>query len=110
MSDEHDRLLMVSGTLDTSDVGGSSYSHLSNVAYAFGAELKPAPVDVQELAPVEVQEPDGSDPDGPQVKVSLGKTTSAPQAPAPVKQTAKKTAAKKTAAATKVQAPAPADS
>lgn len=38
MSD-HERALLVTGTLDTSGVGGSPYAELDQVAVAFGAEV-----------------------------------------------------------------------
>lgn len=38
MSD-HERALLVTGTLDTSGVGGSPYANLDQVAVAFGAEV-----------------------------------------------------------------------
>lgn len=50
---EHERALLVTGTLDTSGVGGSPYAQLDHVAVAFGAEVHEGDHIPQE-APVKV--------------------------------------------------------
>ncbi|PPS89461.1 hypothetical protein [Streptomyces sp. MH60] len=61
---EHERRLLLTGTLDTSGVGGSPYESLHNVAVAFGAPVaeavEPEPVPEPEPEPEKVAETDPS--------------------------------------------------
>jgi hypothetical protein len=66
MSD-HERALLVTGTLDTSGVGGSPYARLDMVAVAFGAETAEASV-AEEVAEPEEKAAENS-PSVPEPKV-----------------------------------------
>jgi hypothetical protein len=90
MSD-HERALLVTGTLDTSGVGGSPYARLDQVAVAFGAEAAEEPV------AEEVQEPEE-----PEEKAAE-KSPSVPEPKAEARTTTKRPPAKK------AQASAPAE-
>jgi hypothetical protein len=98
MSD-HERALLVTGTLDTSGVGGSPYAQLDHVAVAFGAEVHEGDHIPQE-APVKVtSEPEQKEAEnGPSEPVEEAKATEE-----------KTTARAKRAPAKKAQAPAPAE-
>lgn len=85
---EHERALLVTGTLDTSGVGGSPYADLDQVAVAFGAP-------VAEAAPEVVEKGAEKRPSEPE-----------PVEPEPVKAEEKPTARKRTAKKTQASAPA----
>ncbi|WP_428957937.1 hypothetical protein [Streptomyces sp. cg35] len=55
---EHERRLLLTGTLDTSGVGGSPYAELPAVAVAFGTADEPEPVALPEPEPEAVVEPE----------------------------------------------------
>jgi hypothetical protein len=60
MSD-HERALLVTGTLDTSGVGGSPYARLDQVAVAFGAPVaEEAPEPEEKAAEKSPSEPEAS--------------------------------------------------
>ncbi|MFE0490224.1 hypothetical protein [Streptomyces griseoaurantiacus] len=97
---EHERALLVTGTLDTSGVGGSPYERLDQVAVAFGAEVHEGDHAPQEAAPVA---PEAEAPVEPNVAEKapsvVEEEAKAEEKPAPRKRTAKKTAAKEQASA-----------
>jgi hypothetical protein len=80
MSD-HERSLLLMGTLDTSGVGGSPYANLDSVALAFGADVAEEPVVVAVPEPEEetaengpsepVKEPE-VEPEKPAVRAKRG--------------------------------------
>lgn len=106
MSD-HERALLVTGTLDTSGVGGSPYASLDRVAVAFGAEVHEGDFVPQEAA-VAVSEV-VSEPE-PEEKVAENGPSEPVVEPEVVKEPeAEKPAPRKRASAKKVQASAPAD-
>lgn len=84
MSDS-ERALLVTGTLDTSGVGGSPYANLDQVAVAFGAQVAEEAPEAEEKA-----------------------AEKSPSEPEPVKAEEKPTARKRTTAK-KPQASAPAE-
>ncbi|MGA5598399.1 hypothetical protein ACPCSE_29615 [Streptomyces cellulosae] len=89
MSD-HERALLLTGTLDTSDIGASPYQRLQNVSLAFEGDGEAA-----EATPEKVAENSSLEPEGPAVAE-------------PVKEEpeAKPTARKRTAKKTQASAPA----
>jgi hypothetical protein len=103
MSD-HERALLVTGTLDTSGVGGSPYANLDQVAVAFGAEVFEGDHIPQET-PVE------ADPELEQKAAENGPLEPVEEPEPEVKAEEKPAAATRTkrAPAKKAQAPAPAD-
>ncbi|MEU6362291.1 hypothetical protein [Streptomyces albidoflavus] len=59
---DHERQLMLTGTFDTSGIGGSPYEELPNVTLAFGKDI-PLPdriVPADEVEAVTLRAPDGS--------------------------------------------------
>jgi hypothetical protein len=111
MSD-HERSLLLTGTLDTSGVGGSPFADLDNVALAFGAP-------VASEAPVE--EAEAPEAPGAEVQVSENAPQKPVAGPVPEPVAAEETKAepvkaegsppaRKRTATKKPQAPAPADS
>lgn len=104
---DHERALLVTGTFDTSGVGGSPYANLDQVAVAFGAEVhegdhvpQEAPVKTESEPEQELAENGPSEPvQEPEAEV---------QAEAKVEE--KPAARVKRAPAKKAQASAPADS
>ncbi|MEU9405594.1 hypothetical protein AB0E08_07805 [Streptomyces sp. NPDC048281] len=120
MSD-HERALLVTGTLDTSGVGGSPYANLDRVAVAFGAEVFEGNHIPQEMVTVTVKVSDETEQkaaeNGPSepVKEPEQEDVKEPEAakePEPVVATEKPATAHRTTKrppAKKAQASAPAE-
>ena len=105
---ESERALLVTGTLDTSGVGGSPFQNLDHVAVAFGApvaeETPEAEVKEAEKGPSSPESVTESEPaEGPATEPEPAKE------PEPVKAE-DKPQARKRATVKKPQASAPADS
>jgi hypothetical protein len=103
---ESERALLVTGTLDTSGVGGSPFQNLDQVAVAFGAPV------AEEAPEAEVKEAEKG-PSSPEPATELTKESAAETEPvteAEPDKTAEKPQARKRTTAKKPQAPAPADS
>lgn len=88
---EHEKALLVTGTLDTSGVGGSPYERLDQVAVAFGAEVAEGVPEAAEKAaekdpsePEPVKEPEASQTEE-KPTARKRSTTKKPQASAPAK-------------------------
>jgi hypothetical protein len=110
---DHERALLVTGTFDTSGVGGSPYANLDQVAVAFGAEVHEGD-DIPQEAPVKAS------PEPEQREAENGPSEPVEEAPAVVEESptvveeasavVEKPAARvKRAPVKKAQAPAPAD-
>ncbi|QDN95016.1 hypothetical protein FNV58_01395 (plasmid) [Streptomyces sp. RLB1-9] len=103
MSD-HERALLVTGTLDTSGVGGSPYANLDQVAVAFGAEVFEGDHIPQET-PVKTE----PEPEQKAAENGPSEPVKEPEVEAKVEEKAATTTRAKRAPAKKAQAPAPAD-
>jgi hypothetical protein len=101
MSD-HERALLVTGTLDTSGVGGSPYANLDQVAVAFGAE-------VFEGDHIPQETPVKTEPEPEQKAAENGPSEPEPEPEAEVEEKPATASRAKRAPAKKAQAPAPAD-
>lgn len=110
MSD-HERALLVTGTLDTSGVGGSPYANLDRVAVAFGAPVVEAAPEEPEVVEAEVKAAENSSPEPVVESVTEPVVEPEPvKEPEPVEEPEVKPAARKrTTAAKKAQASKPAD-
>jgi hypothetical protein len=108
MADEMDRLLLVSGTLDTTGIGASPSEKLQNVSYAFQSDLVPAvpesPVEELEAEPPREEQA----PSEPEAAQEAQTEPEEEPVRAPVERTRKTAAAK--AAESKEQADKPAES
>jgi hypothetical protein len=103
MSDS-ERALLLTGTLDTSGVGGSPYAELDQVAVAFGAEVHEGD-DIPQDPPVKA----APEPEQKAAEKSPSEPVEEAEQEAPQAAEAKPAARTKRAPAKKAQASAPAD-